>query len=96
MRRHRECPWCDGDEKMYLEQIRNVNDIKNIDSRAYEELAQEIRDFLIRKISVTGGHLGSNLGAVELTMALHLAAPGGQNYLGCGASVLHTQNPHRA
>ncbi len=73
MRRHRECPWCDGDEKMYLEQIRNVNDIKNIDSRAYEELAQEIRDFLIRKISVTGGHLGSNLGAVELTMALHLA-----------------------
>lgn len=58
---------------MYLEQIQNVNDIKNIDPRAYEELAQEIRDFLIRKVSVTGGHLGSNLGAVELTMALHLA-----------------------
>ena len=58
---------------MYLEQIRNVNDIKNIDSKNYEELAQEIREFLIRKISVTGGHLGSNLGAVELTMALHLA-----------------------
>ena len=36
-------------------------------------LAQEIRDFLIERISVTGGHLGSNLGAVELTMALHLA-----------------------
>ena len=58
---------------MYLEQIQNVNDIKNIDSKNYEELAQEIREFLIRKISVTGGHLGSNLGAVELTMALHLA-----------------------
>ncbi|MFG6358434.1 MAG: 1-deoxy-D-xylulose-5-phosphate synthase [Acetatifactor sp.] len=58
---------------MYLEQIQNVNDIKNIDPKNYEELAQEIRDFLIRKISVTGGHLGSNLGAVELTMALHLA-----------------------
>lgn len=58
---------------MYLEQIQNVNDIKNIDPKAYEELAQEIRDFLIHKISVTGGHLGSNLGAVELTMALHLA-----------------------
>ena len=58
---------------MYLEQIQNVNDIKNIDPKAYEELAQEIRDFLIRKVSVTGGHLGSNLGAVELTMALHLA-----------------------
>lgn len=58
---------------MYLEQIQEVNDIKNIDPKAYEELAQEIRDFLIHKISVTGGHLGSNLGAVELTMALHLA-----------------------
>ncbi len=58
---------------MYLEQIQNVNDIKNMDPKAYEELAQEIRDFLIRKVSVTGGHLGSNLGAVELTMALHLA-----------------------
>ena len=36
-------------------------------------LAEEIRQFLIHKISVTGGHLGSNLGAVELTMALHLS-----------------------
>ncbi|MCM1117774.1 MAG: 1-deoxy-D-xylulose-5-phosphate synthase [bacterium] len=58
---------------MYLEQIRDVNDIKNIHPDDYEQLAQEIRDFLIQKISVTGGHLGSNLGAVELTMALHLA-----------------------
>lgn len=58
---------------MYLEQIQGVNDIKDVDPGNYEELAQEIRDFLIHKISVTGGHLGSNLGAVELTMALHLA-----------------------
>lgn len=58
---------------MYLEQIQDVNDIKNVDPENYEELAQEIRNFLIHKISVTGGHLGSNLGAVELTMALHLA-----------------------
>ena len=58
---------------MYLENIENVNDIKKIDPANYPALAQEIRDFLIRKISVTGGHLGSNLGAVELTMALHLA-----------------------
>ena len=36
-------------------------------------MAEEIREFLIEKISVTGGHLGSNLGAVELTMALHLS-----------------------
>lgn len=58
---------------MLLERIENANDIKKIDSEDYPALAQEIRQFLIEKISVTGGHLGSNLGAVELTMALHLA-----------------------
>lgn len=58
---------------MLLEAIEKPNDIKNIAKEDYGELAQEIRDFLIRSISVTGGHLGSNLGAVELTMALHLA-----------------------
>ena len=58
---------------MLLEKIENANDIKKIDKEDYDALAQEIREFLIEKISVTGGHLGSNLGAVELTMALHLA-----------------------
>lgn len=58
---------------MLLEQIKNVNDIKKVDKADLDKLAQEIREFLIQKISVTGGHLGSNLGAVELTMALHLA-----------------------
>ena len=58
---------------MLLDQIKKANDIKNIDKKDYDKLAQEIRDFLIQKISVTGGHLGSNLGAVELTMALHLS-----------------------
>ena len=58
---------------MLLDKIRQENDIKKISEKDYAALAQEIRDFLIRTISVTGGHLGSNLGAVELTMALHLA-----------------------
>ncbi len=58
---------------MLLERIENPNDIKKIDKSEYKALAQEIRQFLIEKISVTGGHLGSNLGAVELTMALHLS-----------------------
>ncbi len=58
---------------MLLEQIKNPNDIKNIEEKDYEALAEEIRQFLIQSISVTGGHLGSNLGAVELTMALHLS-----------------------
>lgn len=58
---------------MLLDQIKGPNDIKTIDPQDYECLADEIRKFLIEKISVTGGHLGSNLGAVELTMALHLS-----------------------
>ncbi len=58
---------------MLLETIEQANDIKKIRKEELNILAQEIREFLIRTISVTGGHLGSNLGAVELTMALHLA-----------------------
>ena len=58
---------------MLLEQINQVNDIKKLNKEDWEPLAQEIRDFLIEKISVTGGHLASNLGVVELTMAMHLA-----------------------
>ena len=56
-----------------LERIRKPGDIKKLKKKDYERLAQEIRNFLIEKISVTGGHLASNLGVVELTMALHLA-----------------------
>lgn len=58
---------------MLLDRIEKENDIKQIAKEDYDALAQEIREFLIEKISETGGHLGSNLGAVELTMALHLA-----------------------
>ncbi len=57
---------------MLIDNINKPNDIKKIPTAKLPELAQEIRDFLIEKISVTGGHLASNLGAVELTMALHL------------------------
>ena len=58
---------------MLLDLIKKPNDIKKIEPQKYEELAKEIREFLIHSISETGGHLGSNLGVVELTMALHLA-----------------------
>lgn len=57
---------------MVLEKIQKENDIKQLNPEELEELAAEIRQFLIEKISVTGGHLASNLGVVELTMALHL------------------------
>lgn len=58
---------------MLLEKIQKENDIKQLKSEELEKLAEEIRQFLVEKISVTGGHLASNLGVVELTMALHLA-----------------------
>ncbi len=58
---------------MLLEKINEPNDIKKLEASDYDVLAKEIREFLIKKISVTGGHLGSNLGTVELTMALHLS-----------------------
>lgn len=58
---------------MILETIEHENDIKKVAPENWNVLADEIREFLINKISVTGGHLGSNLGAVELTMALHLS-----------------------
>lgn len=58
---------------MVLEKIEHENDIKRINKNELPILAEEIRSFLIDKISKTGGHLASNLGVVELTMALHLA-----------------------
>ena len=57
---------------MILEKINKPNDIKALDPIEYNQLADEIRQFLIENISKTGGHLASNLGVVELTMALHL------------------------
>ncbi len=57
---------------MILEKINKPNDIKKLSPIEYNQLADEIRQFLIDKISVTGGHLASNLGVVELTMALHI------------------------
>ena len=56
---------------MILEKIKEANDVKQLSLLECEQLAQEIRDFLIRSLSETGGHLASNLGVVELTIALH-------------------------
>ncbi len=56
---------------MLLEKIEKANDIKHIPVEQFPQLAEEIRQFLLEHLSKTGGHLASNLGAVELTMALH-------------------------
>lgn len=58
---------------MVLDKIQKENDIKKLTDTELAELAAEIRNFLVENISQTGGHLASNLGVVELTMALHLA-----------------------
>ena len=55
-----------------LDRINNVNDIKQLSISEVYMLAGEIRQFLVQHISETGGHLASNLGAVELTLALHM------------------------
>lgn len=57
---------------MILDRIQKENDIKLLNEDEIEQLRGEIRDFLIQNIAKTGGHLASNLGVVELTMALHL------------------------
>ena len=54
-----------------LEKIQKPNDIKKIPADQLPALAEEIRKFIIESLSKTGGHLASNLGTVELTMALH-------------------------
>ncbi len=56
---------------MLLDRIERENDVKKLRAEELEELAAEIRQFLIEKISMTGGHLASNLGVVELTIAMH-------------------------
>jgi 1-deoxy-D-xylulose-5-phosphate synthase len=54
-----------------LESVHSPDDLKRVDAADLPKLATEIRDFLIAAVSRTGGHLGPNLGAVELTIALH-------------------------
>ena len=56
---------------MVLEVIRQPSDLRGLTTPELEQLAAEIRDFVVAAVSETGGHLGSNLGAVELTLALH-------------------------
>ena len=56
---------------MLLDTIESPADLKRLTEEELEALAGEIRDFIVKSVSVTGGHLGSNLGVVELTLALH-------------------------
>lgn len=81
-----------------LEKIQKPNDIKKIPADQLPALAEEIREFIIESLSKTGGHLASNLGLVELTIAMHRVfdLPKRQADLGCGTPVLHAQDSDRA
>ena len=70
---------------MILETIEKENDIKKVAPENWNLLAEEIRQFLIHKISVTGGHLGSNLGA-----SFKLESSRGQDCMGRRTPVLYT------
>ena len=56
---------------MYLEHIDHPSDLQDLDYDQLDELAHEIREFVVAAVNENGGHLGSNLGAVELSIALH-------------------------
>src|SRR5690625_4847288 len=56
---------------MNLFQIENPKFLKNLDTEELKSLSQDIRDFLIESCAVTGGHIGANLGVVELSIAMH-------------------------
>ena len=56
---------------MILETIRTPADVKALPEKDLPLLCEELRKFLIQSVSETGGHLASNLGAVELTVAIH-------------------------
>jgi 1-deoxy-D-xylulose-5-phosphate synthase len=60
-----------GNDLKILDKIHNSNDIKKLTEDELEPLCGELREEIIEGVSVTGGHLASNLGAVELTVALH-------------------------
>ena len=54
-----------------LESIKSPADLKKLNLEQVTSLADEIRSFLIEQVSKSGGHLGPNLGVVELTIAMH-------------------------
>src|SRR5579863_5717461 len=56
---------------MILPSIESPADLRTLDPDQLAELAREIRTFIVESVTTTGGHLGSNLGVVELTLALH-------------------------
>jgi 1-deoxy-D-xylulose-5-phosphate synthase len=72
----------------YLSRITSPSDLVRLHEDELLELSQEIREFLIEKVSRTGGHLGPNLGVVELTIAIH-------RIFRYRSPILRAQDPYR-
>src|SRR6476659_5229570 len=71
MAHHDDGPDAKGMALGHLEKLTGPADLRALDDHELDELATEIRDFLVTRVSRTGGHLGPNLGVVELSIALH-------------------------
>lgn len=81
------------DEKMYIENIKNPSDVKKLDKTQLKELAAEMRDALITKLSRHGGHFGPNLGFVEATIAMHYVFESPKDKI--VYDVSHQSYPHK-
>ena len=71
---------------MYLENINSPKDLKKLSLNELEALATEIRTALLKKLSERGGHIGPNLGVVELTIAMHYVFDSPKNKVVFGIS----------
>lgn len=74
----------------YIETIKNINDLKKLNIKELDILSEEIRKFLIDKISNVGGHLASNLGIIELTIALHYVFDENDKFIFDGSHQTYT------
>lgn len=74
----------------YLEKINSINDLKKLKPDELEKLSYEIRMFLLDKISMVGGHLASNLGIIELTIALHYVFDENDKFIFDGSHQTYT------
>ena len=78
---------------MILEAIHDPRDIKALNDSQTQLLCTELREFLLKNVSKTGGHLASNLGAVELTVAIHRVFDTSRDRL--GPSLIHIRRRRR-
>ena len=78
-----------------LNQIKSPADLADLSPLQLSQLSDEIRNFLIEKVSKTGGHLGPNLGVIELTIAIHRIFESPKDVILFDLSLIHISEPTR-